>query len=124
MSAISHTSHLNGAIAGLPPHHVLERDERTCSSSPRYPTFPHNKGNSHTSRASRNLPSLLQAINFPRPMSFGLTDHIVIVVRLASGADEKRGTEERGGAGPDLLHFGDRVGEGCGVDENLLIKSK
>ena len=107
-----------------PPQHVLEKDERTCSSSPRYSTFPHNKGNSHTSRASRNLPSLLQAINFPRPMSFGLTDHKVIVVRLAPGTDKVRGTEERGGAGSDLLHFGDRGGEGCGVDENLLIKSE
>lgn len=57
-------------------------------------------------------------------MSFGLTNHEIIVEGFASGTNEVGGAEERGRARSDLVHSGDRVGEGGGVDKNLLIKPR
>lgn len=79
-------------------------------------------GNLHTSRASRNLPSLLQAVNFSGAVSFGLANHIIIVEGFASGTNEKGGAEKRGRARSDLLHSGDRVGKGCSVEKDLLVE--
>ena len=78
--------------------------------------------NSHTRRTSRDLSTLPHAIHFALSICVCLANHIVIIVGLASGTDEVGSAEERSGAGADFGHFGDRVGEGSGVNEDLLVE--
>ena len=49
----------------------------------------------HTSSTPRNLPPLPHTINFPLPMRFSLTFHIIVIESRASSADEERCAEER-----------------------------
>ncbi|KAH9832764.1 hypothetical protein Tdes44962_MAKER00244 [Teratosphaeria destructans] len=77
----------------------------------------------HTRRAPRHLPALGQALGLALAVGLGLAEHEVVIVRFAAGADEEAGGEERGGGGADLGDLGDAVGEGCGVDENLLVEA-
>lgn len=124
MSAAPPTGHMSGAIDGLPLDLRSQKTLESASLPPSNPFDSARSGNLHTSRASRNLPSLLQAVDLSGAVSFGLTNHEIIVEGFASGTNEVGGAEERGRARSDLLHSGDRVGEGGGVDKNLLIKSR
>lgn len=76
----------------------------------------------HAGRASRHPPPLLQAFELPPAARLGLALHVVIVEVAAPGADEERGGQERGGRGADLLDGRDRVREGRGVDEDVLVE--
>lgn len=77
----------------------------------------------HAGGASRNLAALLHAVQLTAAVGLGLAHHVVVIVGLAAGADEKGGTEEGRRAGSQLLDLGDVVGERGGVVEGLLRES-
>lgn len=77
----------------------------------------------HATRASGNPPALLQALELAPARIVRLALHKVVIVVLAAGADEEGGREEGGRRGADLLDLGDRVGEGGGVVEHLLVEA-
>lgn len=77
----------------------------------------------HARGTARHLPPFPQAVGLARAVGRGLALHEVVIVGFAAGADEEGGAEQRGGGGSDLLDLGDRVGEGRGVDEDLLVEA-
>lgn len=77
----------------------------------------------HAPRASGNPPALLQALELAPARIVRLALHKVVIVVLAAGADEEGGREEGSRRGADLLDLGDRVGEGGGVVEHLLVEA-
>jgi hypothetical protein len=77
----------------------------------------------HARSTPRDLPSFPHAVDLTPATRLGLALHEVIVVGLAAGADEEGGAHERGGAGTELLNFGDVIGERCCVDEDVLVES-
>lgn len=76
----------------------------------------------HAGGTSCDLPALLQALNFPSTVREGLAFHEIIVEEGAASTNEEGCAEERGGGRAELLDFGDGVGEGSGVDEDLLVE--
>lgn len=74
------------------------------------------RGRLHAGGASGNLPALLHAVQLAGAVGLGLAEHVVVIVGLASRADEEGGGQKRGGAGADLLDLGDVVGQRGGVD--------
>lgn len=78
---------------------------------------------SHTSRTSRNPPPLLHTLKLPFPVRLCFAHHVVVIVVLASGTDEEGSAHQRGGAGADLLDFGDGVWEWGGINEDGLIEA-
>ena len=77
----------------------------------------------HTRSTSRDFPSFFQTVRLSLAVGFGLAVHEIVIVGFAAGADEEGGGEERSGRGADFLDFGDGVGEGCCVDEDLLVEA-
>merc|ERR1719487_2756969 len=75
-------------------------------------------------RTPRDLPSFSQTVHLALAIALVLAVHVVVIVRLAAGADEVAGAQQRGGGSTDLGDLGDVVGEGGGVDENLLVESR
>lgn len=76
----------------------------------------------HAGGTAGDAAALLQTLELALAGVLGLALHVVIVVGAAAGADEERGGEQRGRSGANLLDGGDRVGEGGGVDEDLLVE--
>lgn len=70
-----------------------------------------------------HLTALLHAFKLSPAIGLGLAHHVVIVVGLASRADEERGAEEGCRTGSKLLDLGDVVGQRSGVDEGLLVEA-
>lgn len=77
----------------------------------------------HARRTSGDLATLLHALKLSPAVGLGLAHHVVIVVGLASRADEERGAEKRGRTGSELLDLGDVVGQRGGVDEGVLVEA-
>lgn len=73
--------------------------------------------------ASCDLATLLQAVDFTGAICVGLALHVIIVVRLASCANEEGGGKKRSGRGTDLLDLGNVLGKGSCVDEDGLVES-
>lgn len=42
----------------------------------------------HARRTSRHFATFTHAIDFSGPVGFGLAFHVIVIVRLATGADE------------------------------------
>lgn len=84
---------------------------------------PRGVRNIHASCAAGDSPALLQALELALAGVLGLALHVVIVVVAAAGADEERCGQEGSGAGADLIDLGDRVGQGGGIVENLLVEA-
>jgi len=70
-----------------------------------------------------DLAALLHALKLSPAVGLGLAHHVVIVVGLASRADEKRGAEKGRRTGTELLDLGDVVGQRGGIDEGLLVEA-
>ena len=66
--------------------------------------------NIHAGSASGNLAALLQAVKLSLSIGLGLAHHVVVIVCLASCANEERGREQRSGTGTDFLDLWDVVG--------------
>lgn len=64
----------------------------------------------HASRTPGDLAAFLHAVKLSPAVGLGLAHHVVIVVGLASRADEERGTQEGRRTGSELLDLGDVVG--------------
>ena len=77
----------------------------------------------HTRRASRDFPTLLQTLCLALAVGLVFAVHEVIVVGFAAGTDEEGGGEQGRGGGADFWDLGDAVGEGSGVDEDLLVEA-
>lgn len=77
----------------------------------------------HARRASGDLTAFLHALKLAPAVGLGLAHHVVIVVGLASRADEERGAEKGRRTGTELLDLGDVVGQRGGVDEGLLVEA-
>lgn len=67
------------------------------------------EGHVHTPGASGNPPTLLHALKLAAARVLGLALHVVVIVVLASRANEEGSREERSRAGTDLLDLRDRV---------------
>jgi hypothetical protein len=81
------------------------------------------RGNSQTACASSNSSTLLQAVHLSLSCALGLALHEIIVVRLASCANEEAGGEEGRRRSTKLSDGGDRVGERGGIDEGRLVEA-
>lgn len=77
----------------------------------------------HTGGASCDLATLLHAVDLALSIGIGLAHHVVVIVRLASCADEERGREQGSRTGADFLDLGNVVRERGGVDEDVLVES-
>jgi hypothetical protein len=77
----------------------------------------------HAPRASGNPPALLQALELASARILRLALHKVVIVVLAARADEVGSRKKGGRRRADLLDLGDRVGEGGGVVEHLLVEA-
>lgn len=77
----------------------------------------------HRCRTSSHLPALSHAVQLTPAIGLRLALHVVVIVGLASCADEVAGAQEGSGGSADLLHLGDVVGEGSGVDEDVLVEA-
>lgn len=77
----------------------------------------------HAGRTPGDLTALLHALELSPTVGLSLAHHVVIVVGLASCADEKGGTEKGRRTGTELLDLGDVVGQRGGVDEGLLVEA-
>jgi hypothetical protein len=66
--------------------------------------------NIHASCTPGDLAALLHAVKLSPAVRLGLAHHVVIVVVLASCANEERGTEKGRRTGSQLLDLGDVVG--------------
>jgi hypothetical protein len=77
----------------------------------------------HTGGASRHTAAFLQALGLALAGVLVLALHEVIVVGAASGTDEERCGEKGSRGGTNLRDLGDVVGEGCRVDEDLLVEA-
>lgn len=76
----------------------------------------------HACSASCDFATLLQAVQLALAIGVGLAHHVVVIVRLASCADEERGAEKGCGTGTNLGNLGDVVRERCCVDEDVLVE--
>ena len=56
-------------------------------------------------------------------MRLRLTHHIVVIVSFASRPNKVGRAHQRGGTSANLADLGDGLGEGGGVEEDLLVKS-
>ena len=56
-------------------------------------------------------------------MRFSLAKHEVVIVGSASVADEVSGAEERSRGGADFFDFGDVLGHGGRIDQDMLVES-
>lgn len=77
----------------------------------------------HARRTPGDLTAFLHALKLAPAVGLGLAHHVVIVVGLASRADEEGGAEKGRGTGTELLDLGDVVGQRGGVDEGLLVEA-
>ena len=77
----------------------------------------------HARRTPGDLAALLHALKLSPAVGLGLAHHVVIVVGLASRANEKRGAEKGRRTGSELLDLGDVFGQRGGVDEGLLVEA-
>lgn len=77
----------------------------------------------HAGSASGDLPAFLHAVELAGAVGLGLAHHVVVIVRLAPGADEERSGQKRSGTGANFLDLGDVVGQRGGVDQHLLVES-
>lgn len=77
----------------------------------------------HAGGASRDLPAFLQTFDLTLAVGLGLTEHEVVIVRLAAGANKEGCAQQGGGGGANLRHARDGGGKGSGVDEDLLVEA-
>lgn len=77
----------------------------------------------HARRTPGDLATLFHALKLSSAVRLGLAHHVVIVVGLASRADEEGGAKEGCRTGSELLDLGDVVGQRSGVDEGLLVEA-
>lgn len=77
----------------------------------------------HACSASCDFATLLQAIDFALSIGIGLAHHVVVIVRLASGANEEGCGQKRSRGSTNLRDLGNVLGEGSCVDEDLLVES-
>lgn len=77
----------------------------------------------HARGTPGDLATLLHAFQLSPAVGVGLAHHVVIVVGLASRADEEGGAEQGCRTGAELLNLGDVVGQRSGVDEGLLVEA-
>jgi hypothetical protein len=77
----------------------------------------------HARCASCDLATLLHALQLAAAVGLRFAHHVVIVVGLASCANEERGAEKRSRAGSEFLDLGDVIRQRGGVDEDLLRES-
>jgi hypothetical protein len=85
---------------------------------------PLQRGNIHTTRASGDPTALLQALELALAGVLGLAQHEVVIVVLASCADEEGRRHKRGRGGSELLDLGNRLGERSRVVENVLVEAR
>lgn len=78
--------------------------------------------NIHTSSAARHLAPLLQAFDLPAAVGLVLALHEIVIESLAAVADEVRRAGQICRGGTNLLHLGDVVRHGGGVDEDMLVE--
>lgn len=55
-------------------------------------------------------------------MRLGLALHVVIIVCTAPCSNEERRAEQRSGRGADFRNLGYGIGQGRGVDEDILVE--
>lgn len=77
----------------------------------------------HTSRTTRDLPTLLHTLQLSPTLRLALTLHIIIVERRTPVPDEIRCARQRRGRRSDLVHLGDIRGHGGRVHQDTLVEA-
>ena len=77
----------------------------------------------HASSASCDLAPFPHTVHLSCAVRLGLAEHVVVIVRFASCADEEGGAEQGCRRCSDLWDFRYAGWERCGVDEDLLVET-
>jgi hypothetical protein len=98
-------------------------DVADAANSSAFLSGPRINSSLHARGTPGDLATLLHALKLSSAVGLGLAHHVVIIVGLASCANEERGAEKGRRTGTELLDLGDVVGQRGGVDEGLLIEA-
>lgn len=84
--------------------------------------FFYKKLYAHAPRTSRHPPAFLQTLDFALARVLGLALHEIIVIVLASRADEEGRGHQRSRACAQLLDLGNRIWQWGRIDQLLLVE--